>query len=349
MFKRIAIIGCGVIGASIARAVRANLPEAYVVAVDTDQDTRDFLQSRKIAQLVLAKAEEGVHRADLVVLATPISALADVAQTIAPALEQGAVVTDIASVKQAAVAAIAPALPEHVTYIPGHPIAGSEQSGAAASEADLFLNRLVVLTPEDPHLPEVKKLAEFWQALGARLEYMPAELHDKIYATVSHLPQLLSFNLKKLFSELHVSHEGSDIFQRFIRLTGSSETLWTPIFHENTTNISAGLSLYIEALDQIMRELKAGGAAHPADSTISQEKIVKSLFPRIVASCLISTAARQEKTLGVPLKSFAGPGFKDFTAPLEAPPEGDLEAISGAAPALAAILEKFAAMLRESR
>lgn len=333
-FSRIAIIGLGLIGGSVALAARRAFPGAYIAVADADAGTRAAASTRFA---VHEEVGEAVRGAELVVLAVPIPALAGVARAIAPHLAEGALVTDVASVKMPLVEEVAPLLPAHAALIPAHPIAGSERSGFGAAEADLFNGKRVILTPADPQHPAVERVAAFWRAMGVRVEFMPPDMHDRIYAAVSHLPQYLAFKIKVLLKEKQMALESP----RFLRLGGSPHALWQGIFDANKTNISSSLHDYLRALHQIIGELEEG----KANTSAVDAQAALQVFPRIAASCLVSACAMLERELGLPVARYAGSGFKDFTAPLESPPEDDLAAISIHAAQVAALLKDFAAKL----
>ncbi len=343
-FSSVAVIGCGLIGGSVLKAIRATWPDVRLIACDPDAASRDYIQQHNLADMI--SAVPNAAGAQLVVLASPIPALAENAAVIGPGLEANILVTDVASVKLPAIAAIAPHMPNGVQYIPGHPIAGSEKKGVGAAQAELFAGKRVVLTPEQPDLPGVAEVAAFWRGLGADVLYMPPDLHDQMYAAVSHVPQFLAFIIKTLHEFAHVTPE-HDITRRFFRLCDSDAALWSGIFEANKDNISRVLGLYLEALHQIIQEL--GSAQEEAAEVKPQPQVdaeaAIALFPYFAASCLVSAVAREERALGVKMRNYAGTGFADFTAPLVQDPEAVMERASTHAKALAALLEKFAAAI----
>lgn len=342
-FPNVAVLGLGLIGSSVARAVRACLPEMQITAMDADEETLRIAHGMQLADVYTTDAAKAVADADLVVLAVPVMAFAQIAKAITPHLKPGAVVTDVGSVKRLMLSLF----PESVAVVPAHPIAGSEKSGVSAGSATLFAGRQVILTPADPEAPAVRAVAEFWEALRAKVQYMPADLHDRVYACVSHLPQYLAFHVKPLYEAAHASREGDETLRRFMRLTGSNDDLWSGIFKTNSDNINSWLKTYLQVLHQIRSELLEG--ASTTQEPVDMPLVYGALFPRIAASCLVHVAHVAGRELNVPLQAFAGTGFSDFTAPASAPPELHMERISGQAQAVARVVDDFAALLERRR
>lgn len=346
-FSTVAILGMGMMGSSVARAVRACLPGVTLHALDSDPETLRIAQEMGLADLCTTNPAQAVHDADLVILAAPIGALASLAEAIAPHLKPGAVVTDIASVKRLLFAKVAPLLPEGVALVPGHPIAGSEKSGVSSGTAMLFAGKRVILTPENPENAAVSRVAQFWKSLCVEVHYMPAELHDEIYACVSHLPQYISYLINDLFVDLKVEGE-MEGGGRFFRLTHSPLAIWEEIFVANSDNINKCLDRYLQALHQISVELREGaGAAVVVQPDMAL--LCTELFPRIAASCLVHAAHVTERALHVPIRAYAGTGFIDFTAPAREPPDTHLANISDHAAAMVTLLDHFTMLLSRRR
>ncbi|HEV7386943.1 MAG TPA: prephenate dehydrogenase/arogenate dehydrogenase family protein, partial [Phenylobacterium sp.] len=182
VYARMAVIGCGLIGASVILAARASGAVTEVAVADASPAARDRITALGFADLVTADPAEAVADADLVVFAVPVMAVGETARAAAPALKSGATVTDVGSVKAAVSAALAAALPEGCFIVPGHPIAGTEQSGPDAGFAELFQNRWVILTPQDrddePYADAIQRLRDFWTRLGSNVELMDDKHHD---------------------------------------------------------------------------------------------------------------------------------------------------------------------------
>lgn len=338
MLGRITIIGLGLIGSSIARAAHAQKLAKTIVGCDADKTSLEYARKEGFITEAALDPAKAVADSDLVILATPPLTLEKVAKAIAPALKAGVIVMDVCSVKQPAIEAITPHLPQNVFFIPAHPIAGSERAGVQAGRADLFEGKRVIVTPEQgEQTPELAVVMQFWKVAGAQVEAMPAALHDLAYAYVSHLPQLLAFAAAPLA-------EGAS--PKFLRLGNSPLAMWENIFELNKDNILKALDRYLDVISHIKNELEQ--APEPVGEP--NEKLVHAvLFPRIAASCLITTVMEAEKQAGFSMARYGGSGFADFTSPAAAPPDQDIEFISGQHAAVAALLEEYATRLKAVR
>jgi cyclohexadieny/prephenate dehydrogenase len=348
LFKQITIIGLGLIGGSIARAVHQNHLAERIIGYDHNEISIAFALKEKFIDSGIAALPDAVAGSDLVIIATPPATLADIAQEIAPHLAAGAIVMDMASVKRAAVEEIAPHLSDDVIFIPGHPIAGSEQTGVRAGRADLFAKKRVIITPKEPPRPEImEKLTVFWAGMGARLEAMPAEIHDMIYGYMSHLPQLIAFCLEQPLGKYFEMTEDRHIYKSFLRLAASSPELWAEIFELNKDNLLKGLDRYIDVITHVHKELLDA----PETQEVGTDEVLAytSLFPRLVASCLVTTVMEAEKNAGIPFARYAGTGFADMTAPAILPPEADMEHISAQFKIVESIINQFLLRLKVFR
>ena len=190
--KRVAIVGLGLIGSSIARAIRERLPHVAVTGHDAGDDVREIAREFGFCDTVVDDAVAAVADADLVILAVPVGRMADAAAEIAPGLKADALISDVGSSKAGVAEALAKALPDHIV-IPAHPVAGTENSGPAAGFASLFEGRWCIVTPGAGASDEaVTAVTGFWQALGAKVETMDAAHHDMVLAVTSHLPHLIA-------------------------------------------------------------------------------------------------------------------------------------------------------------
>ncbi len=265
--QRIAIIGVGLIGSSIARAVRAKGVGAAVSLYDASPDVRVRAAALGLGE-VFETAAGAVADADLVILATPVGAMGSAAQDIAQALKPGAILTDVGSTKRAVIDAIAAHTPAHAFVIPGHPIAGTEQSGPDAGFASLFENRWTILTPLPDARPDyadaVAKLSAFWEALGAKLEIMDADRHDLVLAITSHVPHLIAFNIVATAEDLENVTESEIVkysaggFRDFTRLAASDPTMWRDVFLANREAVLEILGRFTEDLAALQRAIRWG-------------------------------------------------------------------------------------------
>jgi len=265
LFDRIAIIGIGLIGSSLARVIRRDNPATHITACARRAETLDAVRRLDIADATTDDPAEAVADADLVVLATPLSAYAEVAARIAPALKPGAIVTDVGSVKEQAIADLRPALPPGVHLVPGHPVAGTEHSGPEAGFAEMFADRWCILTPLDDGDPEaVAKVTALWRLARMKVVTMPAEHHDKVLAVTSHLPHLIAYTIVGTATELGQDLQSEVIafsaggFRDFTRIAASDPVMWRDIFLANSDAVLELLQRFSEDLTALQRAIRRG-------------------------------------------------------------------------------------------
>ena len=265
LFNRLALIGTGLIGSSIARAARALGVVDEIVATSRSAATRQRVVELGLADRVAATAAEAAAGADLIMVCVPIGACGAVAREIGPHLKPGAIVSDVGSVKSAVVREMAPHLPAHVHFIPGHPVAGTEDSGPDAGFAELFVNRWCILTPaSDADQSAVARLAQFWKAFGANVEIMSAEHHDLVLAVTSHVPHLIAYNIVGTAFDLrHVTESeilkySAGGFRDFTRIAASDPTMWRDIFLNNKDAVLEVLGRFNEDLATLTRAIRHG-------------------------------------------------------------------------------------------
>jgi len=268
VFRRLAIIGCGLIGSSVAHAARAAGAAGEIVVFDASPEARARIVELGFADRVEADAQAAVRDADLVLLATPPAALGPAAQAIASALTPGAVLTDVGSVKGAVAEAMIAAVPANIHVVPGHPIAGTERSGPDAGFAELFQNRWTVLCPrpsDDPAYGDaVRRLTSFWEALGAHVELMDERHHDLVLAVTSHLPHLIAYNIVGTAADLEEVAEGEVMkysaggFRDFTRIAASDPVMWRDVFLLNKDAVLEILGRFTEDLQALSRAIRWG-------------------------------------------------------------------------------------------
>lgn len=266
-FQRVAIIGAGLIGSSLARAIGTHAPTTDVHLYDASPDVRTRAAALNIG-VVAATAEDAVRDADLVILATPVGAMAVATAGFAAALASGAVLTDVGSTKRAVVDALGKLTPEHAFFIAGHPIAGTEQSGPEAGFASLFENRWTILTPQDDaragYADALAKLSAFWTTLGARVEIMDPDRHDLVLAITSHVPHLIAFNIVATAEDLESVTESEIVkysaggFRDFTRLAASDPVMWRDVFLANKDAVLEVLGRFTEDLAALQRAIRWG-------------------------------------------------------------------------------------------
>lgn len=265
VFARVAIIGAGLIGSSIARATRAFDAAGTISIYDAAPEVMARVRALDLADEASGDIEAALAGADLIVICTPVGACGVVARTIAPFLAPGAIVSDVGSVKSAVVAQVAPALPSHAHFIPAHPIAGTEFSGPDAGFADLFRNRWCILTPPtDAHDGMVGRLSAFWTRIGARVETMSAEHHDRVLALTSHLPHLIAYNIVGTADDFGEQTRSEVIkfsasgFRDFTRIAASDPTMWRDIFLNNRDAVLEMLGRFNEDLSALQKMIRLG-------------------------------------------------------------------------------------------
>ena len=265
LFKRIALIGFGLIGGSIARGARAQGLVGEIVATARSEKTRTRVVELGLADRVVETNAEAVKDADLVILGIPVGACGAVAQEIAAHLAPGAIVSDVGSVKGAIVKEMAPHLPPHVHFVPAHPVAGTEHSGPDSGFAELFINRWCILTPpEGTDAGAVEKLRAFWAGLGARVETMTPDHHDLVLAITSHLPHLIAYTIVGTADELaqvtssEVIKFSAGGFRDFTRIAASDPTMWRDVFLSNKEAVLEMLGTFNEDLSKLTRAIRRG-------------------------------------------------------------------------------------------
>jgi cyclohexadieny/prephenate dehydrogenase len=265
MFEKIALLGLGLIGSSLSLAARRGGLVTHIVGHARSAETRATALEIGIVDEVYDDAAAAVVDADLVVLCSPVGTYAALAKAIGPHLKAGAILTDVGSVKGAVVRDVAPHLPLNVHFIPGHPIAGTEQSGPRAGFASLFDNRWCIITPP-PHadVAAVAKLKAFWEALGSMVDEMTPEHHDLVLAITSHLPHLIAYNTVATAADLEEVTKSEVIkysaggFRDFTRIAASDPTMWRDVFLNNREAVLEMLGRFSEELSVLQRAIRWG-------------------------------------------------------------------------------------------
>lgn len=265
LFNRVALIGFGLIGGSIARAARAQGLAGEIVATARSAKTRARVAELGVVDRVVETNIEAVTDADLVVLSIPVGACGPVAQEIAGYLKPGAIVSDVGSVKGSVVRDMTPFLPAGVHFVPAHPVAGTEHSGPDSGFAELFINRWCILTPPDGTDPNaVEKLRAFWAGLNARVEVMTPDHHDLVLAITSHLPHLIAYTIVGTADELgqvtssEVMKFSAGGFRDFTRIAASDPTMWRDVFLANKDAVLEMLGTFNEDLSKLTRAIRRG-------------------------------------------------------------------------------------------
>ncbi len=262
MFGQITFVGIGLVNGSLARDVRRLGLAERLVGTARRPETRDQACELGLVDEAMADAAAAVRDADLVVLGIPVGASGEAARAIAPGLRPDAVVTDVGSAKARVAELVAPHL-DMRRFVPGHPVAGTENSGPAAAIDHLFDGRWCILTPDaDTDREAVDRVAALWRAVGSKVELMDAAHHDKVLAITSHLPHLLAFNIVNTADDLEGVLKGEVLkyaaggFTDFTRIAASNPTMWRDVFLQNKTAVLEVVGRYIEDLMALQRAIR---------------------------------------------------------------------------------------------
>lgn len=265
LFSRVALIGIGLIGSSLAHVIREKKLAAEITGYARSEATRTKALELGLVDRIYPTAAEAVADADLVILCSPVGTYGALAAEIAPALKPGAILSDVGSVKGAVVKDVLPHVPADVHFIPGHPIAGTEQSGPESGFAELFINRWCILTPlPNADAAAVEKLASFWRACGSNVEMMTPEHHDLVLAITSHLPHLIAYNIVSTAADLEEVTSSEVIkysaggFRDFTRIAASDPTMWRDVFLNNKDAVLEMLGRFSEDLSALQRAIRWG-------------------------------------------------------------------------------------------
>ena len=265
LFHRLALIGIGLIGSSIALAARRNKLVDQIAINTRSKSTLARAEVLMLGDSYHEDPAEAVKDADCVIVCVPVGASGAVAEAIAASLKAGAIVSDVGSVKSSVIAQMAPKLPKGVHFVPAHPVAGTEQSGPEAGFAELFQDRWCILTPPaGPDPDAVERLANFWRGLGSKIETMDAEHHDLVLAITSHVPHLIAYNIVGTAADLEQVRQSEVMkfsaggFRDFTRIAASDPTMWRDIFLNNREAVLEMLGRFTEDLTALQRAIRWG-------------------------------------------------------------------------------------------
>jgi cyclohexadieny/prephenate dehydrogenase len=265
LFERIALIGVGLIGSSLARLIKRDGLAGHVVGCAKSRASLDTVSELGIVDSTSDDPAEAARGADLVIICTPVGICGAIAERLAPGLRPGAIVSDVGSVKQAVIDAVTPHIPEGVHFVPAHPVAGTEHSGPEAGFASLFENHWCILTPPTGCDSEaVEKIAEFWRRAGSNVEIMDPRHHDLVLAVTSHIPHLIAYNIVGTADDLG-SVSGSEVvkyagggFHDFTRIAASDPVMWRDVFLNNKDAVLEVLGRFTEDLTALQRAIRWG-------------------------------------------------------------------------------------------
>ena len=262
VFKKISVIGLGLIGTSILHAIIAKEDKDIVtLAYDINPDHRDVVLKMNIASFVFSKIEDAIKDADLIILSIPVGSMSDVAKLIAPFLKKYAVITDTGSTKQSVIKDVTPHLPNNVYFIPSHPLAGTEYSGPKSGFGTLFENRYWLII-SDKETKQTKQLRSFFIKLGSLVETINMSYHDRILAITSHLPHLIAYTIVGTASDLETDLKNDVIkfsasgFRDFTRIASSDPIMWRDIFIHNSDAVLEMLQRFNEDLSDLQKAIR---------------------------------------------------------------------------------------------
>jgi cyclohexadieny/prephenate dehydrogenase len=265
LVPRLALIGIGLIGSSIAHAARRGGLAGHIAGYAPSQNERDRAEKVGFADSLHTTIADAVKNADLVILAAPVGAYGEIAREMAPHLKRGAIVSDTGSVKAAVVRDVGPHIPDGVHLVPAHPVSGTEQSGPEAGFAELFDGRWCLLTPPDgADAKAVETVTRFWEGLGSNVEIMEPKHHDLVLAITSHLPHLIAYNIVGTAAHLEQVTKGEVIkysaggFRDFTRIAASDPTMWRDVFLNNKEAVLEMLGRFSEDLTDLQRAIRYG-------------------------------------------------------------------------------------------
>lgn len=263
LYYSVLIVGGGLIGSSLARAVKANSLAERIYIADTDNQSCEILESLNVAHGVSVDFNDFIANADLVILATPPGVMREIGAEIVKAMKTGAVLTDVGSIKLDIVRYFSEFMRSDLHFIPGHPIAGTENSGPAAGFAELFEERWCILTPpEGSDETEIGRLSEFWESMGSQVALMDAKRHDMVLATTSHVPHLIAYTLVGTAMDMETVTRNDVVkysaggFRDFTRIAASDPQMWRDVFLQNKDGVLEVVDRFIEDLSALKRAIR---------------------------------------------------------------------------------------------
>ncbi len=285
MFKKVCIIGCGLIGSSIARGIKKNKLATKLVSSNRSNSTNKKVIRLKIVNEASSDTKKIVKGSDLIIIASPLSSYKNIILKIKSSFKNGAILTDVGSVKKNVISLIEKNIPKNVSWISSHPIAGTEESGPESGFSELFKNRWCILTPsKKSKSKDVKLLEKFWQKLGSKVDVMNAKQHDYILSITSHMPHLIAYNIvnttlkiKKKKDRNIVKYSAGGL-RDFTRIAASNPIMWRDIFIQNRENTSKMIDKFIENLKDLKKAIKSKNDKKLEKIFIETKKIRKEII-----------------------------------------------------------------------
>jgi len=285
MFKKICIIGCGLIGSSLARAIKKNNLAEKIVSSNRSDAVNKKVIELKIVDDSSSDTKKMVDGSDLVVIATPLSSYEDVISKIKNSLKNGVILTDVGSVKGNVINLIEKNISESISWIPSHPIAGTEESGPDAGFSELFQNRWCILTPsKKAKEKDVKLLETFWKKIGSKVDIMEAKQHDYILSITSHIPHLVAYNIVNTSIDIQDEKRSSIVkysaggLRDFTRIAASNPIMWRDVFIQNKKNTSEMIDKFIENLEGLKKAIENEDGKKLEEIFTKTQKIRKEII-----------------------------------------------------------------------
>jgi len=284
MFKKVCIIGCGLIGSSLARAIKKNNLAEKIVSSNRSDATNKKVIELKIVDDSSSDTKKMVDGSDLVVIATPLSSYEDVISKIKNSLKNRVILTDVGSVKENILNLVEKNIPENISWIPSHPIAGTEESGPEAGFSSLFQNRWCILTPsKKAKEKDINLLQTFWEKVGSKVDIMTAKQHDYILSITSHIPHLIAYNIVNTSLNIQDEKESTIVkysaggLRDFTRIAASNPIMWRDIFIQNKKNTSKMIDSFIENLEDLKKAIEKEDGKKLEEIFIKTKKIRKEI------------------------------------------------------------------------
>ena len=262
MFEQVSIIGCGLIGSSVFKALKKNGSVKKVITFDNNKSVSEIIKKENLSDKIVSSPEEAVGNADLVLISTPLSSFESALNSVKKYLKSGSILTDTNSVKKGADAIVKKMNLKNISWIPSHPVAGTEKSGPKAGLSDLFRDRWTILTPDSKAKDsDVKKVSVFWESIGSKVKIMSAGDHDKILSLTSHLPHVIAYNIVKTAMgddekmKQDVIRYSAGGLRDFTRIAASNPIMWKDIFIDNSDLIINGINQFSKSLDEFKKAI----------------------------------------------------------------------------------------------
>ena len=260
MFNQLSIIGCGLIGSSIFKALKKKGSVKKLITFDNDESVTKIIKKEKLTDKIVSSLEEAVHDSQLVLISTPLSSFESIVGSLKKYLKPGTILTDTNSVKKGPNEIIKKINLKNVSWIPGHPVSGTEKSGPISGTAELFENRWTILSPSsETDQSDIKKVSDLWESIGSKVKIMSATDHDKILSLTSHLPHVIAYNIVKTTTDNNeklktdVIRYSAGGLRDFTRIAASNPTMWKDIFIDNSDLIIDAISNFSRNLEEFKK------------------------------------------------------------------------------------------------